>query len=159
MRKVLRSAASVLFALAAVVAGEQAAFANEPTNNTFPGSSSDTWYGTPYVFECGSGGCSFGSGYFGGYLLEISPTGDVDHFLLVCSGNKTISSVSIDITTAADLDLEVYKPNTGFVGGSYGSTTTETVSTSAAGMNALVAKIYGYSGAQSGYHLTFYCAD
>lgn len=158
MKTILKSAVSVLFALAVVIAGEHASFANEPTNNTFPGGSPD-WYGTPYMFECSTSGCGFGGGSFGGYPLEISSSSDIDYFVVVCGAHKTISSVSININTSADLDLQVYKLDGSLVGGSYGTTNYESVTTSSATMNALVAKIYGYGGAQSGYQLNFACTN
>jgi len=158
MKTTLKSVISVLVALAAVVGGERVSFANEPTNNTFPGGSS-IWNGTAYVFECPGSSCGWGGGYFGGYLLEISSTTDVDYFLLVCGGNTTVSSVWMNISTTADLDLAVYKPNTALIGSSTGTTNTETVNSSGAKMNAVVAKIYGYNGAKSGYQINFACSN
>jgi hypothetical protein len=159
MRKTGKKFGIALFvALIGLAVGNGAALANESVDNTFPGSSS-TYYGNPSWYVCSvTGGCSFGGGYFGGSLMEISPSGDVDYLVAAC-GNGTVTSVSIDISSGGgDLDLYVYKPNGTYIGSSTGTGTTETVNTSSASMNAVVMKVYGYGTATGGYWLTIYCS-
>ena len=115
-------------------------------------------YGTYTVFT--------GVGAGGSYLNweSVSPSGDLDYFVVTCGPNTDITGivdyVSISFThSLGDLDMAVYTTNGKQVlGTSTGTTDTETVSVSSVGDNAVVVKVYGYAGATNpSYSIITHC--
>ena len=97
-------------------------------------------------------------------LDDISSSTDVDYFMAVttppCGANGKLGRINIGGTSAskgADLDLQVFTPNGTYVGGSYSSTINESVDVSAQQANALVAKVYSFSGETDSYYIELTC--
>ncbi len=156
MSKWVRSVFFGVAALAGMVGLVQTASAVEPADNNAPWGT--LMFGTEaYVYGCGfpNGGCQVASGE------EISASTDVDYFAVQC-GAANIKQIQITMVGSGsgskDLDIEVRKPNyQSVVGTSTGTGLTETVNTTAANMNSLVLKVYGYKGATNTYSILVTC--
>jgi len=147
---------SVVFCIAALtctVVGERSSSALEPNDNSYPWEVNLAWYGNATNYVCNNLECWW-------YSMEsISPSGDVDYLTLIC-GKGLITQARINFTGASgDLDMQVYKLDGTFLGGSYGTGNDEIVNTSSAARNALMMKVYGYNGATNTYTIIFDCSS
>jgi hypothetical protein len=122
----------------------------EPTNNNYPWSS--TLFDSPMEVHS-----TWGPGTY--YVATgITPSGDVDYVLKSCGGNRPVRGVGIN-TLHADIDIEAYKMDGTYLGGSYsGGTISESIDVSGYGEDAVVLKIWGYNGAvDTGFWTTVSC--
>ncbi|HTV19971.1 MAG TPA: hypothetical protein VMG12_14900 [Polyangiaceae bacterium] len=89
---------------------------------------------------------------------SITTSTDIDHILVVCSGTRRVSNVRL-LFLSADIDLEVKSTDaarTSLGSSTLGGTQNESVSVPAT-HRAVIAKVYGFSGAVSSYNIGITC--
>jgi len=148
-----RKSMLVCAAVTALLGTQRTAGAIEPTDNAYP------WSNLPYhgnltTFVCASTQCGWGG------IEAISPSGDNDYFMMVCGAGTVITQVWISFTgSQGDLDMQVWKPNGTFYGGSYGTGDQEIVNTSALNRSDVVMNVYGWAGATNSYTVLINCSS
>jgi hypothetical protein len=151
-RGLRRGLALVGAALALTMAGSgaRAQPSTEPHNNTNPNSSNKG-----FVLYAQGGSSASG--------LSLTPTGDVDWFVLVCSQTivsdspRFVHKVSINFNhDAGDLDMDVFTPWENLIGGSSGVTNQEEFIVTG-NVTTVFLKVYGYAGATGDYSVSYQC--
>ncbi len=85
--------------------------------------------------------------------------GESDFYAVNLSSGTTLdAAIEFDHGTG-DLDMRVYGPNQGFVGGSYSVTDDESMSVTASQTGIHYVEVYGFSGASAPYNLTLSSPD
>ena len=155
MNRIKKSTVAMVSGVSALVLLAGASFAIEPIDNPKP-TGSLNFIGNVTMYECGvSPGCGFGTGD------RISTSTDVDHIVVTC-GNSKVTAVGITIQAApfngaGDLDIDVLRPNDPLIGASHGAGQTESVNTSAANLNTVVLRVFGFQGATNTYQVNVSC--
>lgn len=155
-----KTGAACALLLALVLARPSASRAAEPLDNTIPWSTAiaGTNYTDVSVYTTKNiGGTSWGPSTD----RRISPTGDVDYFMIGCgktTGTGLMKQFQLSFTHAlGDLDVAVYSLDGQFVGSSTGVTNFETVNLAAQNKNAFFVKVYGFNGAVNPYTVIVDC--
>jgi hypothetical protein len=147
--------------LALVLARPSLSFATEPLDTTVPWSTAIQGIAnytniSAYITN------SEASGWGPNSDRQISPTGDVDYFLISCGkpAGKTgiVKSITLGVSNAVgDLDMAVYTVDGKFVASSTTTTNIELVNLAAQNKNAFFVKVYGFGGATNFYSVTLAC--
>lgn len=152
MRKTLSRIAIGSALAISLLAVNQRAEAIEPTNNTPP---FGNFGGSAEIYQSNLPNTSG----WGGSGINITK-GDVDYLVMSCSGLRPVRNVAITIDSASvDLDIRVYDMNGSYLGGSYGTGTTELVQVLSYGKQAVVMQVYGYNNAYGAYSADVYCQE
>jgi hypothetical protein len=121
--------------------------ASDPLDNTPP------WFSTPGVMWVGDASIVTGTlnGTVGIGNPIPFPTGDVDWVVFTCGGVPgalgTVKSVRINFTHAqGDIDMEVRKLDSTFIGRSTSTANFEFLDVSALNAGAVAVKVYGFNG-------------
>jgi len=138
-----------LGALICSVAQERSSSAFEPIDNTQP----DSNHQNATIFACQTFNC----GWIDSESIQV--VGDIDYSIPSCGFNALkLQKIIVELNSAAgDLDIAVYRLDGTFIGSSAGTGRTETVITSSTTANALVLKVYGFSGATGVYTVRTIC--
>lgn len=121
--------------------------ASDPLDDKAP------WFSTPASIWVGDAAIVTGTlnGQVGIGNAVPFPKGDVDWFVFTCGGATgalgTVKAVRIDFTHAqGDLDIEVRKTDSTYIGRSTSVANFEYLDVSAMKAGAVVVKVYGFSG-------------
>jgi hypothetical protein len=141
-----------LLAAAGILAGSAPSIALEPGNDTVPFATSVAdIYGDMEVLVSISTSAAA--------QASITTSSDVDHILVVCSGTRRVSNVRL-LFLSADIDLQVKSTDAArtLLGSSTaGGTANESVTVPAT-HHAVIARVFGFSGAISSYNIGITCS-
>jgi hypothetical protein len=152
MRNTLKRIALGTALTVSLLAANQNANASEPENNTPP---FGYYFGNAEFYQSNEANTSG----WGGGGINITK-GDNDYVVLSCAGLRPVKHVGITIDNASvDLDIRVYDMNGTYLGGSFGTGTTEIVTVKPFGKQSVVMQVYGYNNAYGSYSADVYCQD
>jgi hypothetical protein len=152
MRNTLNRIAVASALTLSVLAANQRAEASEPDNNTPP---VGRFSGNVEVYQNNEANTSG----WGGSAISITK-GDTDYVVLSCAGLRPVKHVGITLENAsADLDIRVYDMNGTYLGGSFGTGSTELVTVQSYGKQAVIMQVYGYNNAYGSYSADVYCQN
>jgi hypothetical protein len=149
--KFFRACVSLL-AAAGILVSSGPSMALEPGNDTVPfaTSTADISGDMEVLVSIGTGAAAQAS---------ITTASDVDHILVVCSGTRRVSNVRL-LFLSADIDLQVKSTDAArtLLGSStLGGTQNESVTVPAT-HHAVIARVFGFSGAISSYNIGITCS-
>lgn len=156
MKRMKKSGTIVALGLLGTVLVAGSSLAIEPTDNNSPTGPLLNMLNATF-YECGisGNGCGFNTND------EISTSTDNDFYVVAC-GQSRINSITVTLANApfngtGDIDLQVLKPNNAQIGTSTGTGKVETVNTSAANLNAVIVRVFGFNGGKNVYQVGVNC--
>ncbi|MEY4545555.1 MAG: hypothetical protein RL685_1750 [Pseudomonadota bacterium] len=156
MKRMKKSVVAVASGLVGILLVAGSSLAIEPTDNNSPTGVLLNMLNATF-YECGisGNGCGFNTND------AITTSTDNDFYVVAC-GQSRINTITVTLANApfsgtGDIDLQVLKPNNTLIGSSTGIGQVETVNTSAANLNAVVVRVFGFNGGKNTYQVGVSC--
>ncbi|MEY2930198.1 MAG: hypothetical protein RL033_947 [Pseudomonadota bacterium] len=156
MKRIKKSGVAVAMGLVGIMLVAGSSLAIEPTDNNSPTGPLLNMLNATF-YECGisGNGCGFNTND------AITTSTDNDFYVVACGQSRintiTVTLVNAPFTGTGDIDLDVLKPNNTTIGTSHGVGQVETVNTSAANLNAVIVRVFGFNGGKNTYQVGVSC--